>query len=61
MSPRTGRHKIDNPKSDRMTVRLDSENISTLEQYCKQETIEKAEAIRRGIDKLKVDIKKQKK
>ena len=58
MSPRTGRPKIENPKSDRITVRLDSENVSTLEQYCKQENIEKAEAIRRGINKLKVDIKK---
>ena len=58
MSPRTGRPKTDNPKSERVTVRLDSESLSTLKQYCKQEEIDKAEAIRRGIDKLKVDIKK---
>ena len=58
MSPRTGRPKIDNPKSDRITVRLDSERVCTLKQYCEQEQIERGEAIRRGIDKLKVDIKK---
>ncbi len=58
MSPRTGRPKTDNPKSERITVRLDNESLSTLKQYCKQEEIDKAEAIRRGIDKLKVDIKK---
>ncbi len=57
MSPRTGRPKSDNPKSERITVRLDSECIKTLNAYCKQEKIEKAEAIRRGIDKLKSDIK----
>ena len=58
MSPRTGRPKIDNPKSERITIRLDEERVSILQQYCEQEQIEKAEAIRRGIDKLKVEIKK---
>ncbi len=58
MSPRTGRPKIDNPKSERITIRLNEERVSILQQYCEQEQIEKAEAIRRGIDKLKVDIKK---
>lgn len=58
MSPRTGRPKIDNPKSERVTVRLDNESSDTLKKYCEQEQVEKAEAIRRGIEKLKVDIKK---
>ena len=58
MSPRTGRPKIDNPKSERIIIRLDEERVSILQQYCEQEQIEKAEAIRRRIDKLKVDIKK---
>lgn len=58
MSPRTGRPKIENPKSERITVRLDSEYANILKQYCEQEKIEKAEAIRRGISKLKPDIKK---
>lgn len=58
MSPRTGRPKIENPKSDRITVRLDTISSQILKSYCKQENIEKAEAIRRGINKLKSDIKK---
>lgn len=58
MSPRTGRPKSDNPKSERITVRLDSECSMTLNAYCEQEQVEKAEAIRRGISKLKSDIKK---
>lgn len=58
MSPRTGRPKIDNPKSERITVRLDNEKVAILKEYCDQEQIERGEAIRRGIEKLKVDIKK---
>lgn len=43
-----------NPKStDRITVRLDDECSSILEEYCKQENIEKSEGIRRGIKLLK--------
>lgn len=58
MSPRTGRPKSDNSKSERITVRLDSETSDTLKEYCEQENIEKAEAVRRGIGKLKSEIKK---
>ncbi len=47
-----------NPKIERITVRLDNESSETLDCYCKQENVERAEAIRRGIKKLKDDIKK---
>lgn len=57
MSPRTGR-PTDNPKQERITVRLDEESVYTLKRYCEQEQVEKAEAIRRGIKKLENDIKK---
>lgn len=57
MSPRTGR-PTDNPKNERITVRLDNESSEILDAYCFQEKIERAEAIRRGIKKLKGDIKK---
>lgn len=57
MSPRTGR-PTDNPKQERITVRLDEQSSDILKSYCKQETVEKAEAIRRGIKKLEADIKK---
>ena len=58
MSPRTGRQKSDNPKSNRITIRLDDNYFEILNMYCKQEQVDKAEAIRRGIEKLKSDIKK---
>lgn len=57
MSPRTGR-PTNNPKTYKVTVRLDNEAAQTLEAYCKQEKIEKGEAVRRGIKKLGSDIKK---
>lgn len=58
MSPRTGRPPIDNPKSERITVRLGNEESNILKEYCQQEKIERAEAIRRGIKRLVPEIKK---
>lgn len=57
MSPRTGR-PTDNPKTNKITVRLDEESTRIMEQYCQQESVEKAEAVRRGLKKLDPDIKK---
>lgn len=57
MSPRTGR-PTDNPKPYKITVRLDEEAETTLTAYCKQEGVERGEAVRRGIKKLEDDIKK---
>lgn len=57
MSPRTGR-PTDNPKKERITVRLDESSSEILDAYCNQESVERAEAIRRGIKKLEDDIKK---
>jgi hypothetical protein len=48
----------DNPKTNPIHVRLDDETSSILNDYCEQENIPKTEAIRRGIKKLKSDIKK---
>ncbi len=59
MSPRTGRPKIENPKSERITVRLDNESVTTLNEYCTKKKVEKAEAIRIGISKLRADIKEK--
>lgn len=57
MSPRTGR-PTNNPKTERITVRLDAESQETLKVYCEQENVDRAEGIRRGIKRLKPDIKK---
>ena len=48
----------DNPKFNPVHVRLDEETTNILEEYCEQENVAKTEAIRRGIKKLKDDIKK---
>lgn len=58
MSPRTGRPKSNNPKTEAIHVRLDSESKQILEEYCNQENIAKTEGIRRGIKRLESDIKK---
>lgn len=48
----------DNPKDKTLFVRLDSESNEVLKAYCEQEEVTKAEAARRGIKKLKDDLKK---
>lgn len=58
MSPRTGRQKSDNSKSEAIHVRLDKETSNILDDYCNQEKIAKTEGIRRGIHRLRSDIKK---
>lgn len=58
VSPRTGRPKSENPKANSIHVRLDKETKEILEDYCNQEKIAKTEGIRRGIHRLKSDIKK---
>lgn len=57
MSPRTGR-PTDNPKGQSIHIRLDSKSQKILEAYTEQEHINRAEAVRRGIEKLEDDIKK---
>ena len=56
MSPK-GR-PTDNPKGAPMHVRLDKECEEILKAYCEQENVSKMEATRRGIKRLKSDIKK---
>jgi hypothetical protein len=58
LSPRTGRPPIENPKSERITIRLDRETSDILKQYCEKNKVDKAEAVRTGIKKLEADIKK---
>lgn len=53
MSPRTGRPRKDNPKSERITVRIDKEHSEILNEYCKKNRVDRAEAVREGIKRLK--------
>lgn len=54
---RVGR-PTDNPKGSPIHVRLDAESEDILNRYCEQEKVSKMEAARRGIKKLKHDLKK---
>ena len=56
-NPKMGR-PTDNPKDTALFVRLDNESSSILEAYCAEKQVTKAEAARRGIKKLKDDLKK---
>lgn len=46
----------DNPKPYRLSVKYDEECKEILEKYCKQENVNKMQAARRGIKKLKDDL-----
>lgn len=47
----------DNPKLHRIAVKMDDETKSILDAYCEQESVNQMEAARRGIRKLKEDLK----
>ncbi|MGN0501999.1 MAG: hypothetical protein ACI4HN_03645 [Ruminococcus sp.] len=57
MSPRTGR-PTDNPRPNKISIRISNKDKELLEKYCEQEKVNKTEAISRGINKLESDIKK---
>lgn len=52
MSPRTGRPKVEKPKSNDIKVRVDNETATALDKYCEKHNVARAEAIRRGINLL---------
>lgn len=49
----------DNPKPYQMTLKYDEECKEILEAYCEQENVNKMQAARQGIKKLKADLKKK--
>ncbi|MEG0377160.1 MAG: hypothetical protein RR614_01640 [Eubacterium sp.] len=51
--------KTDNPKLYRVTVKLDQETKEIFDAYCEQEAVSAMEAARRGIKRLKTDLKKK--
>lgn len=48
----------DNPKPYKIGVKLDQEAKDILDAYCEQESVSVMEAARRGIKRLKPDLKK---
>ena len=53
---RTGR-PTDNPRPNKISIRISNEDKCILETYCEQKSVNKTEAISRGIKKLEKDIK----
>ena len=54
-----GRPKIENPMSERITIRMNKETASILDQYCEKKKLDRAEGVRDGIHKLKGDLKNE--
>ncbi len=57
MSSKMGR-PTDSPKNHKITVRLDDMSAEIMNRYCQQESIEKGEAVRRGIKELEKYLNK---
>ena len=47
----------DNPRPRKISIRINDESARIIEDYCQQESVNKTEAIERGIKKLKDDLK----
>ncbi len=58
MSPKTGRPPIENPKDQRMNIRLTAQTIKDLEECANALNISKTKVIEKGIQKVKDEIKK---
>lgn len=48
----------DNPRINKISIRISDADKEILESYCQQENVNKTESISRGIKRLKDDIKK---
>lgn len=57
MSSKMGR-PTDNPKNHKITARLDDMSAEIMNRYCQQESVEKGEAVRRGIKELEKYLNK---
>lgn len=56
MSPRTGR-PTNNPRPNKISIRISDDDKKILETYCEENSVNKTEAISRGIKGLK-NVKK---
>lgn len=57
MSPRMGRPPIENPKSDRVTIRLTEYEMKILDEYAEKYKAKKTDAMRRGLSLVEVATK----
>lgn len=59
MSPRTGRPKSENPKGTQLGVRLNDEQLEKLDAVSEHYKETRTDSLRRGIEKLYSEIKKE--
>lgn len=52
MSPRTGRPKVDKPKTIEVKARIDEETNDNLIKYCEAHKVSRTEVVRKGIEKV---------
>lgn len=57
MSPRTGRPKIENPKSEQIKIRATKEDKALLEECCEKLNQTQYEVVMNGIKKVHAEIK----
>nr|DAQ19493.1 MAG TPA: Alginate and motility regulator [Caudoviricetes sp.] len=50
---KAGRPFSENPKSVKLTVRVDCETVDILDAYCRKNNISRADGVREGIKALK--------
>lgn len=52
-SKKLGRPPMDNPKSEKLTVRVDKETLAILDEYCGRTGLSRADAVREGVRGLR--------
>ena len=50
MSPRTGRPKLDKPKTIEVKARIDEEINNRLKEYCRKNNMTRTEVVRKGLE-----------
>jgi hypothetical protein len=58
MSPKTGRPKIENPKSEQIKIRATKEDKALLEKCCEESNKTQYDIVMTGIKKVYAEIKK---
>lgn len=58
MSPRTGRPKSDNPKSDRLEIRMTKEESERLIKCSKELGISRTDVLMKGLSLVESELKK---
>lgn len=52
MSPRTGRPKVQSPKTIEIKARIDKKTNDKLNQYCEKHNVTRTYVVRKGIEKV---------